>query len=72
MKLVVFFIADLKNKMGVTNELLVRIKAEMEGVDVKICSAKLNLATAYFKGLLYSIDHTAVYILLQPDQLACE
>ena len=38
--------------MGVSEELLIRVNAEMEGVDLKICSVKTNLAKACFKGLL--------------------
>ena len=54
-----FFHVALKKKMGVTNELLIRVNAEMEGVDLQICSAKTNLAKAYFKGnsSLFSHSH---------------
>ena len=38
--------------MGVSEELLIRVTAEMEGVDLQICSVKTNLAKACFKGLL--------------------
>ena len=54
-----FFVVALKKKMGVTNELLIRVNADMEGVDLQICSAKTNLAKAYFKGnsSLFSHSH---------------
>ena len=45
------FVLALKERMGVTNELLIRITAQMEGVDLQICSSKTNLAKAYFKGM---------------------
>lgn len=47
---IVFVFTALKKKLGVTNELLIRVTAEMEGVNLQICSSKTNLAKAYFKG----------------------
>jgi len=48
----------LKMKLGVTNELLIRITAKMEGVDLQICSSKRDLAKAYFKGLSSEVEVT--------------
>ena len=44
------FFAALKKKLGVTNERLIIVTAQMEGVDLQICSSKVKLAKACFKG----------------------
>ncbi len=47
-----YSLSELKQNMGVTEELLIRIKAEMEGVVLEVCSSKVHLAEACFKGML--------------------
>eukprot|EP00794_Sanderia_malayensis_P015967 gene15967-17573_t len=47
---------EMKVKMGVTDELMIRIKAEMEGVVLEVCSSKVHLAEACFKGLSSQIE----------------
>lgn len=53
---------ELKSKVGVEDEKKMKITASMDGVGVMICSAKVDLAQAYVKGL-------SANVLMKDDKL---
>ena len=46
---------ELKMSAGIKEETQIRIDAEMDGVELRICSAKTNLTEAYLKGMLRNL-----------------